>query len=261
MSKARRRGSNPCPENTAPFVSRALFLWNDELIRKGYERPLQREDVWDINADMTTDASSAGLAATGIFDPPPSRRPNHYLLRGLYRANARDFWLSALYRLGQELAQLVQPVLLADILRFLEDDTVPLSRGLLGCFLLFAAACAKTLLENHYFITCVRCGIRARAACVDVVYAKSLRLSAAARAEASTGQIVNLMQMDAQKFYDSSWGLHLVWAAVLQIVGCVVLLFLLLGPAMLAGLFTMVVLIPVNMQLVKVKPIKYASFT
>ena len=66
--------------------------------------------------------------------------------------------------------------------RFLESPDVPLSRGLLGCFLLFCAACTKTLLENHYFITCVRCGIRARAACVDVVYAKSLRLSAAARA-------------------------------------------------------------------------------
>ena len=244
---------NPCPEETASALSRALFLWNDALIRKGFERPLQKEDVWDINADMTTEASAAGLAATGVLDAAPGQRRNHYLLRGLYRANFRDFWISALYRLGQELAQLVQPILLADILRFLENPDVPLSRGLLGCFLLFCAACTKTLLENHYFITCVRCGIRARAACVDVVYAKSLRLSAAARAEASTGQIVNLMQIDAQKFYDSSWGLHLVWAALLQIVGCVVLLFQLLGPSMLAGLFTMIVLIPVNMQLVKVQ--------
>ena len=87
-----------------------------------------------------------------------------------------------------ETIELVQPILLADILRFLENPDVPLSRGLLGCFLLFCAACTKTLLENHYFITCVRCGIRARAACVDVVYAKSLRLSAAARA----GKIVIL---------------------------------------------------------------------
>ena len=61
------------------------------------------------------------------------------------------------------------------------------------------------------------------------------------------------MQSDSQKFYDSSWGLHLVWAAVLQIVGCVVLLFILLGPAMLAGLAVMVLLIPVNMQLVKIQ--------
>ena len=173
---------NPCPEESASALSRALFLWNDALIRKGFERPLQKEDVWDINADMTTEASAAGLAATGVLDAPPAQRRNHYLLRGLYRANFRDFWISALYRLGQELAQLVQPILLADILRFLESPDVPLSRGLLGCFLLFCAACTKTLLENHYFITCVRCGIRARAACVDVVYAKSLRLSAAARA-------------------------------------------------------------------------------
>ena len=244
-----RRAGNPCPEDTASLLSRALFLWNDELIRKGYERPLQREDVWDINHSLTTELSATELAATGVLE----ERTGRYLLRGLYRANLRDFWLSGLYRLGQELAQLVQPVLLADILRFLEDESVPLSRGLLSCVLLFAAACAKTLLENHYFITCVRAGIRSRAACVDLVYKKALRLSASARAESSTGQIVNLMQIDAQKFYDGSWGLHMVWAACLQIVGCVLLLFLVLGPSMLAGLFVMVFLVPVNGKLVKLQ--------
>ena len=30
--------------------------------------------------------------------------------------------------------------------------------------------CIQKQLENHYFITCVRCGIRSRAACVDLVY-------------------------------------------------------------------------------------------
>ena len=113
-------GGNPCPEATAPLLSRVLFLWNDQLIRKGYERPLQAADVWDINEDMTTEESAAGLWATGLLDAPPSQRRGQYLLRGLYRANERDFWLSGLYRLGQEIAQLVQPVLLADILRFLE---------------------------------------------------------------------------------------------------------------------------------------------
>ena len=198
---------------------------------------------------MSTAASTDALVRTGLLEEQHRRR--HYLLIGLFKANARDFWLSALYRLGQELAQLVQPLLLAEILRFLEDQTVPVARGILSCMLLFCAACLKTLLENHYFITCVRAGIRARAACIHLVYAKSLRLTAGNVAESSTGQIVNLMQMDAQKFYDSSWGIHMAWAAALQIVGCVILLFMYLGPAMLAGLLTMILLVPVNSELVK----------
>eukprot|EP01046_Picozoa_sp_COSAG06_P088317 COSAG06_NODE_34740_length_470_cov_0.660377_1_plen_75_part_10 len=63
-----RRAGNPCPEDTASLLSRALFLWNDELIRKGYERPLQREDVWDINHSLTTELSATELAATGVLE-------------------------------------------------------------------------------------------------------------------------------------------------------------------------------------------------
>ena len=209
-----------------------------------------------MHCNMTTAVSADALHGTSMLEEQQRRR-RHYLLIGLFKANKSDFWWSGLYRLGQELAQLVQPLLLADILRFLETPSIPVARGLLSCSLLFCAACIKTLLENHYFITCVRAGIRARAACIDLVYAKSLRLTAASTAESSTGQIVNLMQMDAQKFYDSSWGLHLAWAAILQIIGCVILLFVYLGPSMLAGLLTMILLIPINGDLVKRQHVRF----
>ena len=58
---AEQAKSNPCPELQASWVSRLFFLWNDELIRKGYSQPLQCEDVWDIRADMSTRATPAAL--------------------------------------------------------------------------------------------------------------------------------------------------------------------------------------------------------
>ena len=51
------------PELTASPLSRALFLWNDELIRLGHQRPLQQEDVWAIREDMATQACAAHYAA------------------------------------------------------------------------------------------------------------------------------------------------------------------------------------------------------
>ena len=33
---------NPCPEQSAPLLSRLFFLWNDSLIKTGYSRPLQQ---------------------------------------------------------------------------------------------------------------------------------------------------------------------------------------------------------------------------
>ena len=158
------------PSLCEAVASNALRLaeWGAVLLVCIHVGPLQREDVWDIHRHMTTGASMDALDGTGMLDERHRRR--HYLLLGLYEANKREFWWSALYRLGQELAQLVQPLLLADILRFLGDPSVPVRRGVLSCTLLFCAACLKTLLENHYFITCVRAGIRARAACIHLVY-------------------------------------------------------------------------------------------
>lgn len=88
----------------------------------------------------------------------------------------------------------MQPLLLQRILIFLEDESAPLWEGVGYCCGLFAAACIKTLLENHYFITCVRCGLRARAVCIDLVFQKSLRLSTGLLAAHSSGKVVNLMQ-------------------------------------------------------------------
>ena len=230
--------SNPCPELSASPLSRAFFLWNDDLLKLGHRRPLQQQDVWDVREDMSTLASRESFTATNVLEREPGQRG--FLLRGFCRANQRDICVSGFYRLGQEIAQLIQPLLLHHILVFLEEEQIPQWHGLIYCTALFVAACIKTLLENHYFITCVRCGLRGRAVCVDLVYQKALRLSSEARAAQSTGKIVNLMQVDAQKFYDSSWGFHLVWAAVFQVVGCVVLLFVILGPAMLVGLLLII---------------------
>eukprot|EP01051_Picozoa_sp_SAG22_P004638 SAG22_NODE_254_length_13588_cov_10.695678_6_plen_210_part_00 len=180
----------PCPEATAPLLSRLFFLWNDSLIDTGYRRPLQQSDIWDCPFQLSTRAAAAGYAAA--CRPEDDTSPGkHYLLRRMYRANRREFWLSACFRGGQEVAQLCQPLLLAEILRFLDAPAGQLWWGLLAATLLFAAAVSKTLLENHYFITCVRCGIRTRAAAVDLVYRKSLRLSSAARHSSSSGKIVS----------------------------------------------------------------------
>ena len=148
------------------MASNALRLaeWGAVLLVCIHVGPLQREDVWDIHRHMTTAASMDALDGTGMLDERHRRR--HYLLLGLYEANKREFWWSALYRLGQELAQLVQPLLLADILRFLGDPSVPVRRGVLSCTLLFCAACLKTLLENHYFITCMRARGHPRTGCL-----------------------------------------------------------------------------------------------
>ncbi|KAM8876676.1 ATP-binding cassette sub-family C member 3 isoform 1-T1 [Synchiropus picturatus] len=40
---------NPCPENTAGFLSRITFWWFTRLAIKGYKMPLEAKDLWSLN--------------------------------------------------------------------------------------------------------------------------------------------------------------------------------------------------------------------
>ena len=78
------------------------------------------------------------------------------------------------------------------------------------------------------------------------IVAKALRLSSLARRDSTTGEIVNLMAIDAQRFMDLATYVHMLWSALLQIILSIVFLYLSMGPAVFAGVFVMIVLIPIN---------------
>lgn len=60
------------------------------------------------------------------------------------------------------------------------------------------------------------------------------------------GETVNLMSVDAQRFMDLTNFVHQLWSSPLQIALSIAFLWAELGPAVLAGLGVMVLLIPVN---------------
>jgi hypothetical protein len=92
-----------------------------------------------------------------------------------------------------------------------------------------------------------------------MVHNKSLRLSAASRSISTTGEIVNLMQMDAGRIATLVMQLHMLWSGLFQVVGCVpvqrtvaalssspvppasylIQLFVYIGPSALAGVLAM----------------------
>lgn len=42
-------GRKPCPEISSSFLSRIVFWWLNGLVLDGYKKPLQEDDIWDLN--------------------------------------------------------------------------------------------------------------------------------------------------------------------------------------------------------------------
>ena len=80
---------------------------------------------------------------------------------------------------------------------------------------------------------------------------QSLKLSNAARKKSTVGEIVNLMSVDAQRFMELTAYINMLWSAPFQMCVCLYMLWMVLGPSVLAGVGVMVLLIPINALIAK----------
>jgi ABC-type multidrug transport system fused ATPase/permease subunit len=230
------------------LLTHIFFVWVTPILELGYQRPLKQADIDSIRTNLPYWSNLGCANARADFD---QQGDEQHLMWSLYICCKRGIWTAAALALGRLCVLLSLPLFLEQLLLFLSESSRPAHQGWLIAFIMLMLSCTKTLLENHYYICMQRAGIRARAILVSLIFKKAMELSPKARNSQPTGKILNLMQLDAQRFYDTAWFLHLMWSAALEIIGCVTLLFLLLGPSMLAGFTIMVLLLPLNGWLAK----------
>ena len=73
-----------------------------------------------------------------------------------------------------------------------------------------------------------------------------LKLSSKGRQVFTSGEMVNLMSVDATKFQDITTYLNMVWSAPFQIITTLIFLYNLMGWSIFAGVATMSLLLPIN---------------
>ena len=110
-----------------------------------------------------------------------------------------------------------------------------------GIFQLF-----QTVLLSWYFYNMYIIGMWTKASIISAIYRKALVVTAESKKGSTSGEIVNLMSVDAQKISDLLPYLNMLWSAPLQIGVAIYLLYQILGAPVFAGLGTMIALIPIN---------------
>ncbi|KAH8832587.1 P-loop containing nucleoside triphosphate hydrolase protein [Flagelloscypha sp. PMI_526] len=141
------------------------------------------------------------------------------------------------------------PWALPSMLRFWHSEQAPAPSNVEGfviAFAMFAASVAQTIIIHQYFQRVFGTGMRVRAGLVTALYSKSLQLSSSARSSMATGDIVNLMSVDATRLQDfCTYGLMIV-SGPFQIVLAFVSLYNLLGWSAFVGVAVMIISMPLN---------------
>ncbi|XP_004855847.1 multidrug resistance-associated protein 1 isoform X1 [Heterocephalus glaber] len=277
---------NPCPESGASFLSRITFWWITGLMVQGYRQPLEGGDLWSLNKEDTSEqvvpvlvrnwkkecakcrkhpvkmvysssskdaAKPEGSSKVDVHEeaeslivksPPRERDPS--LFKVLYKTFGPYFLMSFLFKALHDLMMFAGPEILKLLINFVNDKKAPDWQGYFYTALLFVTACLQTLVLHQYFHICFVSGMRIKTAVIGAVYRKALVITNSARKSSTVGEIVNLMSVDAQRFMDLATYINMIWSAPLQVILALYLLWLNLGPSVLAGVAVMILMVPFN---------------
>ncbi|XP_032258644.1 multidrug resistance-associated protein 4 isoform X2 [Phoca vitulina] len=195
-----------------------------------------------------------GEELQGYWDKEVSRAEKDARKPSLTKAIIKCYWKSYLvlgiFTLIEEGTKVVQPIFLGKIINYFENhdptNSVALHEAYAYATVLTTCTLILAILHHLYFYHVQCAGMRLRVAMCHMIYRKALRLSNVAMGKTTTGQIVNLLSNDVNKFDQVTIFLHFLWAGPLQAIAVTALLWMEIGISCLAGIAVLIILLPLQ---------------
>uniref|UniRef100_A0A3Q4I1K4 Multidrug resistance-associated protein 4 n=1 Tax=Neolamprologus brichardi TaxID=32507 RepID=A0A3Q4I1K4_NEOBR len=245
-------GGRHNPLATASFFSRVFLCWLTPLLQLGQKRRLEENDMHSILKEDQSEALGEELQR---FWDREVRHATKELLkpkltRVLIKCYGRCYAVAGIFVFFLETIKVIQPLLLGKIILFFENGD-PDDQRSLGMAYVYAAAMSistlgLTILQHLYYYHVQRTGMRIRVAMCHMIYRKALRLSAKSMGQTTTGQIVNLLSNDVNRFDEITLNLHYLWVGPLQAVVIIVFLWYEIGASCLAGVAVIALMMPIQ---------------
>ena len=246
------------PEAYQSFPSSIFFSWFTKLIWFGRHGNLTTDNLWNLEGDIKIDniINEFGTTYNKEMEQLKLKNKNRSkktyfsslsLLKVFFKEYGVFFLTGSITKLAYDIFQFLNPKLLELLITFAKDkENRILWHGALIVIMILFVGVMKSLLNNLYFALMMKIGMKVRSNIINQVYRKSLKLSSNAKKDRTTGQIVNLISVDANRFQEVLTFLVLVWSGPFQIVVCIYFLYQQLGVSVFAGVACIVAVIPIN---------------
>lgn len=179
----------PSPEYSASFLSKLVFQWQASLMQTGYKRPLEPNDIWQVNPNRAVKPMSDKVRAS--FRKRVARGEKHPLLWALNETYFWEFWLGGFCQLSSAIFQVMSPFTLRYLIQFATDAYEAATTGApppsigRGLGLVFGVTCMQMLQSlgtNHFIFRGMMIGGQSRASLIALIYEKSMVISGRAKA-------------------------------------------------------------------------------
>ncbi|KAI8811080.1 P-loop containing nucleoside triphosphate hydrolase protein [Cladochytrium replicatum] len=234
----------PSPESDSSFFSWITFSWYDPMMQFGSKNKIEIKDIWGIPTSL--------IMANSMSEYTKRSANTTSFLLGFWSYGRWLFLAQWALVILSSLLYFSGSFFLQQLLKTIESPgNRPEWFPYFIVTMLFVATMIQVATDNGINILGRHLSLRFRNVLLGLIYTKSLRRSMNSDVKkegnetsdtATVGKIVNLMGKDANTVGDFSAFLYQPVSTGVQIILCVVYLLILLGPAALAGIFTMVVL-------------------
>ncbi|KAG8004595.1 Multidrug resistance-associated protein 4 [Nibea albiflora] len=246
----------PCnkdnPLATASCVSKLLLCWLTPLLNTGRKRRLEKSDMYSVLPGDRSEPLGEELQRCWDNEVRKAAKEekNPSLTRALVKCYGKSYGAAGLFAFFLEVIRVIQPLLLYKIIQYFENCD-PDNQGSLHMLYVYAAAMSLsafgvTFFQNLYYYHVQGAGMRIRVAVCHMIYRKALGLSSESMGQTTTGQIVNLLSNDVNRFDEVTFNLHYLWIAPLETVAVIALLWYEIGPSCLAGVAGLCLMLPLQ---------------
>ncbi|KAI0925971.1 hypothetical protein AcV5_008554 [Taiwanofungus camphoratus] len=165
------------------------------------------------------------------------------------------FWSGGFMKLVADISSVLSPLVVKALINFAtesysahrsgqNEDVPPVGRGVGLAIGLLLMQVLTSFCTHHFFYRATSTGVLLRGGLITAIYDRSLRLTTRARSTLTNGKLVNHISTDVSRIDFCCGFFQLSFTAPVQLIICLVILLVNLGPSALAGFAFFVMCMP-----------------
>ncbi|CAI0378890.1 unnamed protein product [Linum tenue] len=248
--KLSRADATATPYSDAGVLGLLSFSWMGSLIALGNKKALDLEDVPQLYKDDSVVQAFTSLKQRIESDGGSASEVTAFkLAKALFFTAWKEILLTAFQALLYTGASYVGPYLIDAFVQCLSGQEEYRNQGYVLASVFLVGKIVECITQRLWFFKLQQIGMRWRAAVVAMIYNKGLTLSCQSKQGQTSGEIINIMTVDAQRFGDFSWYIHDTWLVFLQVGLALYILYRNLGLASIATLVATIMVMLLNFPL------------
>ncbi|KAI4307898.1 hypothetical protein L6164_031025 [Bauhinia variegata] len=227
------------------------FSWLTPLIALGNKKILNHEDLPKLSSNDSVYGSFPNFRENIESKYGGTNRVTTlHLAKTLIFSVWKGFLLSGFFAFLNTCASYAGPYLIETFVQYLNGRRDFENEGYILALAFLVAKLVEGFAQRHWVFRFQQVGVRVQAMLVAMIYTKGLNLSSQAKEGRTSGEIINLMTVDAARVGEFCWYMHDPWITLLQIILALLILYKSVGLASIAALVATVILMLANSPLV-----------